>query len=161
MWNQLLGCARVAHRNTKHKDRTQLFRRFPMFRPIRDFQPISECKLHREKWMPVKRVTPRSAIFAIQNTQHTYTNMVWNPLACVGIQMLRSPPPVKPQPRWRNTRLIRIHAVTASKGGRNVELVAWLCQGRPQEHKTRRQNTTPTKIPDVSSDKGVSAYKRM
>ena len=25
--------------------------------------------------MPVKRVTPRSAIFAIQNTQHTYTNI--------------------------------------------------------------------------------------
>ena len=91
MWNYFLGCVRIAHRNTKQKGITQLFGRFPMFRPIREFHPISACKLTREKWMPVKRVTPRSAIFDIQNTQHTYTNRVWNPIACVGIQTLRSP----------------------------------------------------------------------
>ena len=60
---------------------------------MREFHPISASKLTREKWVPVKRVTPRSAIFDIQSTQHTYTNMVWHPLSSVGIQTLRSPPP--------------------------------------------------------------------
>ena len=60
--------------------------------------------------MPVKRVTPRSAIFAIQNTQYTYTNMVWNPLPCVGIQTLWSPPsgetlaPLEEYRTYTNTR---------------------------------------------------------
>ena len=95
MFNQLLGCVRVSHMNIKQVGRTHLFGRFPTFRPIREFHPISACKLTREKRTSVKRVTPRSAIFAIQRPQHTYNNMVWHPLACERFRTLRSPPPVK------------------------------------------------------------------
>ena len=40
MWNYLLGCARISHRNTKQKGRTHLFGRFTVFGPIREFHPV-------------------------------------------------------------------------------------------------------------------------
>jgi hypothetical protein len=40
MWNYLLGCARITHRNTKQKGRTHLFGRFTVFGPIREFHPV-------------------------------------------------------------------------------------------------------------------------
>ena len=53
---------------------TQLLTSFPPAHQIEYYHAINACKLPREKWKPVKQVTPRSAIYAIKTLKNLYTH---------------------------------------------------------------------------------------
>ena len=102
----------------------------PPFAPCGSFQLYAQ-KLAKETVTLVKPVTLRGSILDIYNPKHTFTHLIWHPLAFVGVPTLWSTSPAKPQTRWRKPQLFRLPPCTSVERGQLSGIFYLVVLGQP------------------------------